>query len=86
MLGQKFHSRCANMARSCSPAMHCESRSIFEKMVICHFAAVGRLAETLQSWPKKCVLGCAILLLCQQAESRNLGHTFFANSVFSFVV
>ena len=35
----------------------------------------------LQSWQKKCVLGCVISPLCQQAESRNLGHTFFANSV-----
>ena len=35
----------------------------------------------VQSWPKKCVLGCVISPLRQQAESRNLGHTFLANSV-----
>ena len=35
----------------------------------------------LQSWPKKIVLGCVISPLCQQAESRNLGQTFLANSV-----
>ena len=30
---------------------------------------------------KKCVLGCVISPLHQQAESRNLGQTFLANSV-----
>ena len=35
----------------------------------------------IQSWQKKFVLGCVIAPLRQQAESRNLGHTFLANSV-----
>ena len=35
----------------------------------------------LQSWPNKFVLGCVISPLRQQAESRNLGQTFLANSV-----
>ena len=35
----------------------------------------------VQRWPKKFVLGCVISPLCQQAQSRNLGHTFLANSV-----
>ena len=37
----------------------------------------------LQSWPKRFVIGCVISPLSQQAESRNLGHTFLANSVSS---
>ena len=40
----------------------------------------GELAY-VQSWPKKFVLSCVISPLRQQAESRNLGHTFLANSV-----
>ena len=35
----------------------------------------------IQSWPKTFVLGCVISPLRQQAESRNLGHTFLASSV-----
>ena len=35
----------------------------------------------VQSWPQKCVLGCVISRLRQQAESRNLGQPFLANSV-----
>ena len=35
----------------------------------------------VQSWPKKCVLGCVISPLRQQAESRNLGKLYLANSV-----
>ena len=38
-------------------------------------------AGRLQSWPKKFVLGCVTSPLLRQAESRNLGHTFLANSV-----
>ena len=38
----------------------------------------------LQSWPKKCVLGCVISPLRQLAESCNLlGQTFLANSALS---
>ena len=37
--------------------------------------------DHIQSWPKKFVLGCVISPLLRQAESRNLGHTFLANSV-----
>ena len=37
--------------------------------------------KLIQSWPKKFVLGCVISPLRQQAESRNLGQTFLANSV-----
>ena len=36
----------------------------------------GELAY-VQSWPKKFVLSCVISPLRQQAESLNLGHTFF---------
>ena len=35
----------------------------------------------VQRWPKKCILGCVISPLRQQAESRNLGQTFLANSL-----
>ena len=41
----------------------------------------GLLGSRLQSWSKKCVLGCVNSPLRQQAESRNLGQTFLANSV-----
>ena len=30
------------------------------------------LKQHIQSWAKKCVLGCVISPLCQQVESRNL--------------
>ena len=33
LLGQKFHAKCANIARSCSPATHCESSSILKKKI-----------------------------------------------------
>ena len=39
------------------------------------------LPLSIQIWPKKFVLGCAISPLRQQAESSNLGHSFLANSV-----
>ena len=39
---------------------------------------------SVQSWPKKFVLGCVISPLLRHAESRNLGHTFLANSVVRF--
>ena len=34
----------------------------------------------VQRWPKQCVLGCVIPPLATHASSRNLGHTFLANS------
>ena len=36
---------------------------------------------SLQRWPNKLTLGCVIWPMQQEAESRNLGHTFFAISV-----
>ena len=45
----------------------------------------SNLLYSIQSWPKKLVLGCVISPLRQQAESRNLmGHTFLAKSVVPF--
>ena len=38
-------------------------------------------SNTVQSWPKKCVLGCVIPPAGAVARSRNLGQTFLANSV-----
>ena len=40
--------------------------------------------NSVQSWPKKFVLGCVISPLRQEAESRNLGQTFLAISVGPF--
>ena len=39
------------------------------------------LHKYVQSWPKKCVIGCVILPAGAVARSRNLGQTFLANSV-----
>ena len=47
----------------------------------CNKVHTGFRNPPIQSWPKKCVLGCMISPLRQQAELRNLGHTFLANSV-----
>ena len=44
---------------------------------------ISILLSTVQSWPKKCVLGCVISALRRQVESRNLGQTSLANSVSS---
>ena len=35
------------------------------------------MKKRVQSWPKKCVLGCVIPPAGAEARSRNLGHTFF---------
>ena len=43
-----------------------------------HFLLVILSSSTVQSWPKKVVLGCVMSPLRQQAESRNLGQTFSA--------
>ena len=39
------------------------------------------LYRSVQSWPKKFVLGCVILPAGAVARSRNLGQTFLSNSV-----
>ena len=54
-------------ARGPPPAGSCQSD--------CHIETF----EYIQSWPKKNDLGCVISPLCQQAESGNHGHTFFAH-------
>ena len=41
----------------------------------------ARLCNIVQSWPKKCVLSCVNLPPQSDAGSRNLEHTFLANSV-----
>ena len=40
-----------------------------------------RRKSYIQSWPKNNVLGCVIPPVGAVAGSRNLGHTFFTNSV-----
>ena len=47
-----------------------------------HHVFLFYLKVTIQIWPKKFVLGCAIPPAGAVARSRNLGHNlFFANSV-----
>ena len=56
--------------------------------MLLHFYASSRLTpsfrdeeEEIQSWPKKCVLGCVIPPPSVGANSRNLGQTLLAISV-----
>ena len=43
--------------------------------------SMGKTLQSLQNWPKKLALRCVISPLRLQAESRNQGHTFLANSL-----
>ena len=49
-------------------------------------AVKARGLQSVQSWPKKFVLGFVIPILTVGASSRNLGQTFFAISVFGCVL
>ena len=45
------------------------------KRCLTHPTASNFVQDAVQSWPKKCVLGCVISQLRQQAESRNTHFT-----------